>query len=257
MILYRIVTALFCLFVALPILWLLYAAFLPATAILQASLATWGFSLENFAALAETRIWRAMGVSLLASGLTVLGQLVIGLMAAYAIRSGAPLLGLVLVVLALPAELLMVPLYRQLQLAGLLDTLWALVLPFLASPMVIFLLLQSLRRLPWELVEAARLDGAREAVIIWRILAPLLRPELIAAGILGFAAHWNLVLYPRVMAGVGELRTVQVFLIDLLRNHPLDWGLLGAAALVATLPLLILYLIFEKRIIEVFEASFK
>jgi len=257
MILYRIVTALFCLFVALPILWLLYAAFLPATAILQASLATWGFSLENFAALAETRIWRAMGVSLLASGLTVLGQLVIGLMAAYAIRSGAPLLGLVLVVLALPAELLMVPLYRQLQLAGLLDTLWALVLPFLASPMVIFLLLQSLRRLPWELVEAARLDGAREAVIIWRILAPLLRPELIAAGILGFAAHWNLVLYPRVMAGVGELQTVQVFLIDLLRNHPLDWGLLGAAALVATLPLLLLYLIFEKRIIEVFEASFK
>jgi multiple sugar transport system permease protein len=123
--------------------------------------------------------------------------------------------------------------------------------------MVIFLLLQSLRRLPWELVEAARLDGAREAVIIWRILAPLLRPELIAAGILGFAAHWNLVLYPRVMAGVGELRTVQVFLIDLLRNHPLDWGLLGAAALVATLPLLLLYLLFEKRIIEVFEASFK
>lgn len=257
MILYRLITALFCLFVALPILWLLYAAFLPATAILQASLATWGFSLENFAALATTSIWRAMGVSLLASGLTVLGQLVIGLMAAYAIRSGAPLLGLVLVVLALPAELLLVPLYRQLQLLSLLDTLWALVLPFLASPMVIFLLLQSLRRLPWELVEAARLDGAREAVIIWRILAPLLRPELIAAGILGFAAHWNLVLYPRVMAGAGELQTVQVFLIDLLRNQPLDWGLLGAAALVATLPLLILYLIFEKRIIEVFETSFK
>jgi len=257
MILYRLITALFCLFVALPILWLLYAAFLPAAAILQASLATWGFSLENFAALAATPIWRAMGVSLLASGLTVLGQLVLGLMAAYAIRSGAPLLGLVLVVLALPAELLLVPLYRQFQLFALLDTLWVLVLPFLASPMVIFLLLQSLRRLPWELVEAARLDGAREAVIIWRILAPLLRPELIAAGILGFAAHWNLVLYPRVMAGSRELQTVQVFLVDLLRNHPLDWGLLGAAALVATFPLLILYLIFEKRIIEVFEASFK
>ena len=130
-------------------------------------------------------------------------------------------------------------------------------MPFLASPLVIFLLFQSLRRLPWELVEAARLDGASEWGVLWRVLAPLLRPELVAAGILSFAAHWNLVLYPKVMAGEPRLYTVQVFLTELLRNQPLDWGLLGAAALVATLPLLALYILFEKRIVTVFETSFK
>ncbi len=119
------------------------------------------------------------------------------------------------------------------------------------------MLSQSLKRLPWELVEAARLDGAGELTIVARIVAPLLRPELAATAVLAFAAHWNLVLYPRVMAGDRELWTVQVFLTELLRNRPLDWGLLGAAAFVTTLPIFILYIIFEKRIVAVFESSFR
>ncbi len=253
----RSVAALASIFVALPILWLLYAAFLPPEAVLNARLVPMGFSLGNFAELAGTGVFRALLLSVLASGLTVLGQLVVGLMAAYAMRTGVRLLPLVLMVLALPAELLLVPLYRELQVLRLLDTFWALVLPFLASPLVIFLLYQSLKRIPLELVEAASLDGAGHLTILARVVAPLLRPELAAAGILGFAAHWNLVLYPRVMAGERELWTVQVLLNELLKNRPLEWGLLGAAAFVTTLPILALYVVFEERIVKVFEASFK
>jgi multiple sugar transport system permease protein len=105
------------------------------------------------------------------------GQLAFGLGAAYAIRNGLRLLGLVLVLLALPSELLLVPLYRQLQGLGLIDTLGALVVPFLASPLVVFLLLQALRRVPWEVVEAARLDGAGEATIVARVVAPSCGPS--------------------------------------------------------------------------------
>jgi multiple sugar transport system permease protein len=253
----RLVATIFCLFVALPILWLLYAAFLPPEAVLRATLLPSGFSLANFRALAGTGIFRALGVSLAASGLTVLGQLTIGLAAAYAMRLGLKLLPLILLVLALPSELLLVPLYRQLQLLSLLDTLWALIIPFLASPLVIFLLYQSMKRLNWEMVEAASLDGASHLRIVASIIAPLMRPELVAAGILGFAAHWNLVLFPRVMASEERLWTVQVFLNELLRGRPLDWGVLGAAAFVATLPLVALYVIFEARIIAVFETSFR
>lgn len=254
---YRFTTGLLMVFVLLPIAWLFYAAFLPPEAVMQASLATFGFSLQNFRELLGTGVWRAMGVSFLASGLAVGGQLAFGLCAAYAIRAGLRILGLVMVLLALPSELLMVPLYRLLQNLGMLDRLPALFVPFLASPLVIFLLLQSLRRLPWELVEAARLDGASESTIVARIVAPVMRPELIATAVLAFAAHWNLVLYPRVMAGEPRLYTVQVFLVELLRTRPLDWGILGAAALVTTLPIFILYIIFEERIIRVFEGGFR
>ncbi len=256
MLVMRLVTVVVCVFAALPLGWLVYAAFIPPEALMRANLATFGFSLENFAALAGSDLWRALGVSFAASGLAVLGQLAFGLGAAYAIRNGARLLGLVLVLLALPTELLLVPLYRQLQSLALIDTLAALVVPFLASPLVVFLLLQALRRLPWELIEAARLDGAGEVTIVARVVAPILRPELLAAAVLAFAAHWNLVLYPRVMTSEA-LWTVQVFLTELLRTRPFEWGLLGAAALVASSPILVLYIVFEKRIVATFEAGFR
>ena len=252
-----VVTVVFCVFVALPIVWLLYSAFLPPDAVLNARLVPSGLSLANFGELWGTGTFRALGVSVLASGLTVAGQLAIGLAAAYAMRAGVRLLWLILLVLALPAELLLVPLYRELQLLGLLETFWALVLPFLASPFVIFLLFQSLKRVPQAMLEAASLDGAGHFTVLTRIVAPLLRPELAAAGILGFAAHWNLVLFPKVMVSDRSLWTVQVFLNELLRNRPLDWGLLGAASFVTTLPIIILYILFEERIVKVFETSFK
>jgi len=254
-IVFRLVALLFSLFVALPLLWLVYAAFLPPDALVQANLATFGVTLENFTALAPTGLWRAMAVSALATGATVAGQLVFGLGAAYAVRNGLRLTAVVLVLLALPTELLMVPLYRQLLVLGLVDTPWALVVPFLASPLVIFLLLQAMRRLPWQVVEAARLDGANELTILARVVAPIVRPELVATAVLAFAAHWNLVLFPRVVTSEA-LWTVQVFLTELLRTRPYDWGLLAAAAFVASLPLLVLYVVFERRIVAVFEAGF-
>lgn len=256
MIAMRLVTAAFAAFVALPLLWLVYAAFIPAEALVRANLATFGFSLDNFAALADTGFARALAVSFGATASVVAAQLAFGLGAAYAIRNGLRLQALILVLLALPSELLIVPLFRQLQGLGLLDTFGALVVPFLASPLVVFLLLQGMRRVPWEVVEAARLDGAGESTILARVVAPILRPELAATAVLAFAAHWNLVLYPRIMT-TEPLWTVQAFLTELLRARPFEWGLLGAAALVASLPLLVLYVVFERRIIEVFEAGFR
>ncbi len=252
----RLVTVLVCLFVALPLLWLLYMAFLPPRAVLEARLLPTGFSLANFGALAGSGLWRALLISLVTSGIAVLGQLVIGIGAAYAIRTGLRALWLVLLALALPLELLLVPLFRVLQQLGLLDSPLALVAPFLASPLVIFLLYQSIRRLPWEMVEAASLDGAGHPTILARVVVPALLPEIVAAGILGFAAHWNLVLFPKVMIGDRSWWTVQVWLAELLRNRPLEWGLLGAAAFLSAVPIVVLYLVFERRIVMVFERSF-
>jgi hypothetical protein len=102
-----------------------------------------------------------------------------------------------------------------------------------------------------------RLDPVtRELTIVRRVIAPMLRPELIAAAVLAFAAHWNLVLYPRVMT-TEPLWTVQAFLTELLRTRQFEWGLLGAAALVASAPIITLYLLVVKRLIQVFEAGFR
>lgn len=155
-----------------------------------------GFSLENVRALAREGFWGRLLFSLGVSSGAVALELFTALFAAYALRAGLGLLPFYLVLMAIPAELLLVPLYGVLKDLSLLETFWALLLPFAASPFVIYLVYQGMRAVPEELLEAAKLDGAGHRVLLFRILLPLVRPTLVAAGVLAFAAHWNLVLYP-------------------------------------------------------------
>jgi multiple sugar transport system permease protein len=144
-----------------------------------------------------------------------------------------------------------------LQSLGLLNNPLALVVPFLASPFTVFLLYSGISKIPWTFVEAARLDGATNLQILTRVIAPVLRPELTAAAVLGFAAHWNLVLYPRVVLNDQTWWTVQVALTELLRKNPNSWGLLGAAAMVTSIPILVMYLFFERRVTKTLEGGLK
>lgn len=248
--------------VALPFVWMAYAAFIPPEAVFSGDIfGKLGFSLANFEVLGRDGFWEGfwgrLVFSVLLTGSVTLLQLTTGFLAAYAIKEGARILPFFLVLLAIPVELLLVPLYGLLVGLKILDTIWALVLPFAASPFIVYLLFQGMRTVPEELLEAARLDGAGHRVLLSRILLPLLRPQLIAAGVLAFAAHWNLVLYPRIVAGSKELKTVQTWITDLQRQNPADWGPLSAAALAATLPLVIIYLLYERRIVETFEEGLK
>ncbi|WP_337844964.1 carbohydrate ABC transporter permease [Thermus sp.] len=250
--------ALILVFILLPFLWMAYAAFLPKEAVYSGELFRHlGFSLENLKALRGEGFWERLLFSLGLSGGVVALELLTALLAAYALRAGLGLLPFYLVLMAIPAELLLVPLYGILKGLGLLETVWALVLPFAASPFVVYLVYQAMRGVPEELLEAARLDGAGHGVLLFQILFPLVRPTLVAAGVLAFAAHWNLVLYPRVVVSDPGLWTVQTWLTDLQRKHPTDWGLLSAAALLSVLPLALLYLLFERRVVATFEEGLK
>lgn len=244
--------------VALPFLWMGYAAFIPQEIVYSGELLNrFSFTLDNFVVLAQEGFWPRMGFSVLASGLVTFLQLVTGFLAAYALKEGLRALPLFLLLLAVPAELLLVPLYGLLQNLSLLETAWALILPFAANPFTVFLLYGAMRTIPEELLEAARLDGAGHRILLGKILLPLLRPQMVAAGVLAFAAHWNLVLYPRIVNSDPNFWTVQTWLSDLQRRFPADWGILSAAALAATLPLIMIYLIYERRVVETFEEGLK
>lgn len=246
------------LFVALPFLWMTYAAFMPKEAVYSGEIfSKVGFSLENVRGLAKEGFWERLLFSLGLSSTVVFLQLLTGLLAAYALRAGLGLLPFYLVLMAVPTELLLVPLYGILKGLSLLDTALALLLPFAASPFIIYLVYGAMRGVPEELLEAAWLDGAGHRVLLFRILFPLVRPTLVAAGVLAFAAHWNLVLYPRVVVSDPGLWTLQTWLTDLQRKYPTDWGLLSAAALFSVLPIALLYLLFERRVVATFEEGLK
>ena len=233
--------------VLLPFLWMAYAAFMPKEAVYSGELfSRVGFSLENVRALAREGFWGRLLFSLGVSSGAVALELFTALFAAYALRAGLGLLPFYLVLMAIPAELLLVPLYGVLKDLSLLETFWALLLPFAASPFVIYLVYQGMRAVPEELLEAAKLDGAGHRVLLFRILLPLVRPTLVA-----------LPNTARVVVSDPGLWTLQTWLTDLQRKYPTDWGLLSAAALLSVLPIALLYLLFERRVVATFEEGLK
>jgi multiple sugar transport system permease protein len=244
-------------FIALPILWLAYAAFLPKEVVFNNAAIPVGFTLNNFLELPFNELIRPLILSMVLSTLVAFLQLAFALPAAFAIRAGTNLLWFFLLMLPISADLLIIPLYGLLKDLHLLNSPLALVLPFLVSPFTVFLLYSGLVRLPWAYVEAAKLDGASNFQIIRKVIAPLLRPELTAAGVLAFAAHWNIVLFPKVMLNDKNWYTVQVALNELLRSDPFNWGKLGAAAMLTSLPIIVLYLIFERRVTKTIEGGLK
>jgi multiple sugar transport system permease protein len=244
-------------FIALPILWLAYAAFLPKEVVFNNAAIPVGFTLNNFLELPFNELIRPLILSMVLSTLVAFLQLAFALPAAFAIRAGTNLLWFFLLMLPISADLLIIPLYGLLKDLHLLNSPLALVLPFLVSPFTVFLLYSGLVRLPWAYVEAAKLDGASNFQIIRKVIAPLLRPELTAAGVLAFAAHWNIVLFPKVMLNDKNWYTVQVALNELLRSDPFNWGKLGAAAMLTSVPIIVLYLIFERRVTKTIEGGLK
>ena len=153
--------------------------------------------------------------------------------------------------LMVPKQVTMVPLYRMMVHAHLIDTYAALALPFMVDAFSIFLLAQYLRSLPRSLDEAARVDGAGDWGVLFRVLMPLMRPALAVVAINTFLTNWNSFLYPLILTTSDRMRTLPVGLALYAQGpHSVDWGHLMAGATMAALPTLAVFLLFQRRIVS-------
>jgi multiple sugar transport system permease protein len=154
--------------------------------------------------------------------------------------------------LMLPKQVLMIPLYLVLARMHLLDSYAALILPFAADAFSIFLVRQFVAALPPELEEAARVDGASDWTVFRRVVLPLLRPALAVVAIQAFLTNWNSFLFPLVFIDSDRLRTLPVGLALLSQQaeHSVDWGFLMAGSTVASLPVLAVFVAFQRHILS-------
>ena len=153
--------------------------------------------------------------------------------------------------LMLPKQVLMIPLYLVLARLHLLDTYAALVLPFAVDAFSIFLVRQYVGGIPLELEEAARVDGASDWTVFRRVVLPLLRPVLAVVAIQSFLTNWNSFLFPLIFVDSDRLRTLPVGLALLSQTeHSVDWGFLMAGSTVASLPVLAVFLLFQRQILS-------
>jgi sn-glycerol 3-phosphate transport system permease protein len=193
----------------------------------------------------------------IAVGILVLQMLTI-IPAAYAFAryrfKGAGLLfGLVMVTLMIPSQLIFLPVYLELSAWNLLNTHLGLILPFASSAFGIFLLRQSFRQVPEELIEAARLDQAKEWKIIIRIMVPAARPALITFALFSFISHWNDYFWPLVMTTNETARTLPLGIAKIREVEGVaTWNVLMAGNLILVVPILIVFFFAQRSIIKAF-----
>ncbi|GAA1121143.1 carbohydrate ABC transporter permease [Kribbella jejuensis] len=186
----------------------------------------------------------------------VLGNLLFSSMAGYAFAkldfAGKKLLfGLVLTMLIIPGVTTFVPLFVLVSNLGMSNSYLGLILPFVVTPLGVFLMRQFIRDIPDSLLEAARLDGAGEVRIFLRVVVPLCRPPLATLAILTFLAQWNNFLWPLVIAQTEDHYTLPVALaLFSVGANGTNYGLLLAGAVTVVTPIVLLFLVLQKQFIQ-------
>ncbi len=156
----------------------------------------------------------------------------------------------VLVTLVIPFQLLVIPVFLVLKWGHLINTYGALILPTAANGFGIFLLRQFFQTIPPELEEAATLDGANRLQVLWHVMLPLARPALVTLSLFTFIGEWNDLFKPLVFTTRPELQTVQLALAAFQEQFTSDWPLLMAAVVIATLPVIGLFLLGQRQLIQ-------
>ena len=166
-------------------------------------------------------------------------------------RGKGLIMGLVLATLMVPAGITLIPNFVLMRNLGLVNTYPGLILPFLVGPFGVFLTRQFMYGIPDELLEAARIDGANEWRIFWQVVLPITAPVLATLGILTFLGSWNSFLYPLVMAQEPTMYTLPVALATFATGqYQADHGMLMAGSVVLVVPVLIIFILFQRWITE-------
>ncbi len=160
------------------------------------------------------------------------------------------LLLIVIATLVIPFQMLVIPVFLVLKWGGTINTYWALILPTAVNGFGIFLLRQYFQTIPLELEEAAAIDGANRLQILWRIMLPLSRPALVTLFLFTFIGEWNDLFKPLVFTTRPELRTVQLALAEFQEQFTNNWPLMMAAVTIATVPILLLFLVGQRQLIQ-------
>jgi multiple sugar transport system permease protein len=246
-------------FMLLPFVWVLFGSFKTQSEFLSDPGAWFprAFQFDNYVQLfADRGFGDYMVNSFIVSAVAIVGNVLFSAMAGYALaklrfRGRAAVFPLVIVSMIVPYVALFVPQFVIIVQLGLVNTLIAIILPVLVLPLCVFIMRQFAHGVPFELMEAARLDGAGEWRIFFRVFLPLTGPGLATVAILSFLTSWNNFLWPLVVAQSQSTYTAPVGLsVASQASNSISFGLLLAGAMVVLLPILILFLFLQKYFIQ-------
>jgi trehalose/maltose transport system permease protein len=243
-----------------PFVWALLSSFRPSNELFSTKLLPTALTLDHYTAVfKDARFVQSLLNSVIVSGCTVLIALGLGSVCAYALgrlpfRFKGPVLYLVLTMTMFPQIAILSGLFIMLKTLDLFNSRQGLILTYLifTMPFTIWVMTQYFRSLPKELEEAAYVDGASPLKVFWDILLPLTMPGLVSTGLLAFIAAWNEFLFALTFTVTDSMKTVPVVISQFAGTSSFEqpWGSIMAGSMVVTIPLVILVMIFQYRIVE-------
>ena len=239
-----------------PFVWMFLTSLKPFAEIFELKVLPQAATLDNYReVLFKTQFPRWFLNSLIVAGITTLSVLFFDSLVGYTLaKLRFPGKGIIFVLilstLMVPTEMLIIPWYVMSSEYGWSNTYWGLLFPGVISAFGVFLLKQFFETLPTDLLDAGRIDGLNEFGVFWRIAFPLVRPALAALGIFTFLGNWNAFLWPLIVVQTANMRTVPVGVALFSSEASTAWNLIMAASSLAVLPVLLVFLFFQRQIIE-------
>lgn len=252
------VLTLFALIWLVPLVWAVVTSLRPEGEIAADPTSWWSnnWTLDAYRNVVNsTDIWSWYVNSFVISILTVLFTLLAGSMIGFALartrfRGRGVVSAVILAGLMVPGQVLILPFFQEFRAVGLLNTYWPIILVAVPAPVAVFVFTAFMRGIPASLIEAARIDGAGWLRVYWRICMPLCRPAVSAVAIFTFVLSWNNFLWPLLALTNVNQMTIPVGLATVQGGFGLRYAEIMASAVLGLLPLLAVFLIFQRRIVQ-------
>lgn len=246
-----------------PLYWMAVSATNRSTEILAGKMVPGKYLAENFGSLISTHnIGRAMFNSMKYSISMTIASLVICSLAGYGFeiyhdKVKDKVMSILLLALMVPFVAILIPLFQMMSKHGLLNTSLGFMLPTISTPFLIMLFRQNTKAFPYEIIEAARIDGCSELIIFVSFFIPTMKSTFAAAIIITFMNAWNSYLWPKVIMQTDESITMPILVSGLKDGYFTDYGVLMLAVLICTLPTVLFFFFLQKQFAEGIAGSVK
>ena len=239
-----------------PLLWMISAATNTSLDVARGKIMFGTYAMQNFKNLiASQNLAGAMGNSFLYAVVqTVISMFVCSLAGfgfeLYHDKNKDRLFSILLLAMMVPQVATMVPLFKMMSRAGLLNSVWAFILPSISTPFLIMMFRQNSRNFPNDLMQAARIDGLSEMGIFFRMYVPIMKSTYAAAAVITFMNAWNAYLWPKVVMTDNRAQTMPMLIANIASGYSIDYGMLMMGVLFCSIPTMIVFFVLQKQFAE-------
>ena len=239
-----------------PFYWMISAATNTSFDVANGRIIPGTHALENFQNLISgSNLWGAMGNSILYAIVQTLLAIFVCSLAGYGFelyhdKKKDTVFTILLLAMMIPQVATMIPLVKMISSMGLLNTVWAFIMPSISTPFLIMMFRQNSRNFPIDVMEAARIDGLSEFMIFIRMYMPMMKATYAAAGVITFMNAWNAYLWPKVTMTDPNAQTMPMLIANLSSGYTTDYGMLMMGVLFCSVPTMIVFFVLQKQFAE-------